>query len=107
VNARVTQFLGLAMRARKLVSGEDPVIQAVRRGQAKLVLIASDASENTKKKVSDKCTYYEVPCHSVGDRYQLGRAIGKEARVVLAITDENMAGHLLRLVTANHEEVIE
>ncbi|WP_338148663.1 YlxQ family RNA-binding protein [Brevibacillus humidisoli] len=94
-------MLGLTMRARKLISGEDSVIDAVRSGKARLVLLASDASANTAKKVTDKCRYYEVPCHTASDRYQLGRAIGKEARVVLAVTDDNLADRIRRLLTPN------
>lgn len=100
-DARLLQMLGLAMRARKLVSGEDSVIQAVRSRKARLVLLASDASANTVKKVTDKCRFYAVPCYTVSDRYELGRAIGQEGRVVLAIVEENFADHIQRLLTPN------
>jgi len=101
VKEKLLQMLGLAMRARKLISGEDSVIQAVRSGKAKLVLLATDASANTVKKVTDKCRYYAVSCHTVCNRYELGRAIGKEGRVVLAVTDENFADSIRRLLTPN------
>lgn len=54
-------LLGLANRARKVVSGEDLVIKEIRNARAKLVLLTEDASANTAKKVSDKCNYYKVP----------------------------------------------
>lgn len=58
---KILQFLGLATRARKLVTGEELVISEVRRGNAKLVIVAEDASENTRKKLHDKCNSYNVP----------------------------------------------
>jgi ribosomal protein L7Ae-like RNA K-turn-binding protein len=96
---KVAQMLGLAMRARKVITGEELVIQAVRGGQAKLVLLAADASANTTKKVTDKCSHYQVPCYTVADRYELGRAIGKDSRVSLAITDSKMAESIQHLLT--------
>ncbi len=43
-------LLGLANRARKVVSGEDLVVKEIRHSRAKLVLLADDASANTEKK---------------------------------------------------------
>jgi len=80
--------LGLATRARKLVTGEETVLKAIRSGEAKLVILAEDASEGTRKKFNDKCTSYNVPIIEFGTRESLGASIGKEARVSIAIVDE-------------------
>ena len=97
-NQAVLQLLGLAARARKVISGEELVVNEVRHGKAKLVLLASDASANTSKKLTDKCTYYNVELHVFGDRYDLGHATGKEARVALAITDSGFAKKISSLL---------
>lgn len=91
-------LLGLANRARKLISGEELVVKEIRSGKARLVLLAEDASKNTEKKISDKCAYYQVPLKRVENRSLLGQAIGKEARVVVAILDEGFAKKLLTLL---------
>jgi ribosomal protein L7Ae-like RNA K-turn-binding protein len=91
-------LLGIATRARKITSGEELVIKEVRSNRAKLVIIASDASSNTMKKVTDKASYYHVPVKMVSDRYELGHAIGKDARVVVAITDAGFAKKLMTLM---------
>ncbi|AEI44296.1 YlxQ family RNA-binding protein [Paenibacillus mucilaginosus] len=95
-NNKFFNNLGLAMRAGKVITGEDMVIESVRHGEAKLVIIAEDASAGTYKKVNDKCSYYQVPLHQFGRREQLGASIGKEARVVLAVTDAGFARMLLK-----------
>lgn len=41
-------------------TGVDTVLGEIRAGRARLVLVASDASERTKKQLRDKCTYYNV-----------------------------------------------
>ncbi|MDX8365105.1 YlxQ family RNA-binding protein [Cytobacillus sp. IB215665] len=91
-------LLGLANRARKIVSGEELVLKEIRNNRAKVILLSDDASPNTMKKISDKCNYYGVPLRIVNDRYTLGQAIGKEARVVIAVTDEGFARKLISLL---------
>ena len=53
-NVQVTQLLGLAARARKVISGEELVVKEIRNGNAKLVLLASDAAGNSSKKYINK-----------------------------------------------------
>lgn len=88
---KVFSNLGLAMRAGKLVTGDESVLEAVRSGEAKLVVVAEDASDNTRKKIADKCSYYEVPLFVYGSRNELGGSIGKPERVVMAVTDAGFA----------------
>ena len=84
-------LLGLANRARKIISGEELSLKEIRSGKAKLVLLSTDASTNTAKKITDKCKSYDVPFRMIENREILGHAIGKEARVVVAILDEGFA----------------
>ena len=80
-------LLGMAMRAGKLITGDEIVLKAVRQRKVSLVIIAGDASDNTKKKFKDKCGTYGIQLAEAFDRVQLGQAIGKPERVVLAVTD--------------------
>lgn len=88
---KAIQLLGLAYRAQKLETGEGPVLQAIRNRKAKLVMLATDASNNTKKQFYNKCEYYDVPLVEPIDRYALGHAIGKDFRVVIAVLDDGFA----------------
>lgn len=90
-NHKELSLLGLAAKAGKVVSGEVACENAIRAGKAYLVLTAEDASENTKKNFRDMCTYYEVPFYIIGTKEELGRAIGKEYRATLAMTEENFS----------------
>jgi ribosomal protein L7Ae-like RNA K-turn-binding protein len=96
------------MRAGKLATGEEAVIQAVRSGKARLVIMAEDASPNTKKKVRDKCNHYNVTLAECFTRYEIGAAIGKEARVLVAVLDSGLAQLIRqRLVKPAEVEPIE
>ncbi|PTX58622.1 LSU ribosomal protein L7AE [Melghirimyces profundicolus] len=88
---KVHQMLGMAMRAGKVVSGEEQVVSAIRSGAASLVFLSDDAASNARKKITDKCTHYRVPLVTVGSREALGRAIGKPERVTVAVTDPGFA----------------
>lgn len=88
---KALSYLGLAMRAGKLAFGDEGVLKAVRSGQARLVVMAEDASDNTRKKFRDKCSHYNVALVECFDRYELGAAIGKDARVLVAVLDSGLA----------------
>jgi ribosomal protein L7Ae-like RNA K-turn-binding protein len=96
--SKALSLMGLAVRGRNLTSGEDQVLDAIRSGKAFLVVVAKDASDNTKKLFNDKCTYYEVPIRTWGTREQLGHAIGKEMRASVAITEKGFAEKLVTLM---------
>ncbi|MFZ8102755.1 L7Ae/L30e/S12e/Gadd45 family ribosomal protein, partial [Staphylococcus arlettae] len=50
----IVNFLGLAMRAGKVKTGEAVVLNEIKKNKVKLVIIASDASDNTTKVVQNK-----------------------------------------------------
>lgn len=89
-------LLGLAMRAGKVVSGDELVQKAVRLQQAKLVVIAADASANTKKRLYDKCTHYDIRQLEYGTMRQLGHSVGKNERAALAVIDAGFVKGLER-----------
>ena len=95
---KIFQLLGLATRARMIVTGEELAIREVQNGKAHLVIVSNDASANTVKKITDKCTFFNVEKHVFGSREDLGHAIGKESRVTLAITDAGFAKKLSELL---------
>jgi len=93
---KVLSLLGLAMRGRNLVSGEFQTLEAVKNGSAMLVIIAEDASANTKKLFTNKCTFYEVPVYEYGTKDELGRAIGKDMRSSLGVSDAGLAEAIIK-----------
>ena len=91
MQSKVFSSLGLATKAGKTQSGEFSTEKAVKSFRAFLVIVAEDASDNTKKMFTNMCTYYEVPCVIYGTKVELGHAMGKEMRASVAITDEGFA----------------
>ena len=88
---KILSLICLAMKACKVVSCEFSTEKAVKTGQACLVVISEEASDNTRKKFQNMCTYYEVPIYFYGTKIDLGIAIGKEFRASLAVTDQGLS----------------
>ena len=76
------RMLGLAAKAGKVASGEFMTENSVKTGMAALVIVATDASDNTKKKFRN----IDV----------LGHSIGKEFRASLAVNDEGLAQAIMK-----------
>lgn len=97
MNNRLLNMLGLAMRARAVVTGDEACLARVRSGQAKLAILAVDAGPNTKKKYRDKCRTYRVPVVEIGSKAELGRALGKFERAVVVVVNQGFAERILQL----------
>lgn len=100
---KTLSMLGLAKRAGKVVSGEFSVEKAVRSGKAYLVIVAEDASANTRKNFTDMCTYYKLPLIFTGTKEALGHAIGCEVRASVAVTDSGFAQSIEKSVAVQQD----
>ena len=90
---KLLRAIGLCRKAGKLTIGTDAVCTALaERPKPYAVFAAADNSENTEKKLRDKCGFYRVELIYLpvsGER--LAHAIGKNARcAAVAVTDENL-----------------
>lgn len=83
-------LLGLANRARYLVSGDELVQEAIDKQSVFLVLCAKDASENTLKRFKLRCERNNIPLNLEFTRYELSHAIGK-SRTIIALSNKGMA----------------
>lgn len=95
---RFLNLLGLAMKAGKLVTGEETTLQSVRKNTVNLVILASDASENTEKKMRDKCHSYHTTLISPCTSAELSSAIGKN-RMIIGVRDTGFSRKMCELMT--------
>lgn len=95
---KALSMIGLATKAGKIVSGEFAVTAAVRKHQAYLVVVALDASDNTRKSYNDMCTYHHIPLRFYGTLEDLGLYTGKGFRASLAVMDEGFADTIEKLI---------
>jgi ribosomal protein L7Ae-like RNA K-turn-binding protein len=95
---RVFSMLSLCAKAGKIQTGETAAEKLLRSGEAELIIVAGDASENTRNKFINKCFYYRKPVLLYGEREGLSRSVGKQNRTVYAVTDARFAQQLKELI---------
>lgn len=88
---KIFSLLSLCQKAGKLLSGEFSVENSLQQSSSFLVIIAGDASDNTKKKFQNKAHFYNVNCVVFSQKHIISSFIGKCNRSVFSITDEGFA----------------
>ena len=89
---KALQMISLARKGRKIELGEEPVNAATRAAKARLVIVASDASDHSLRRVKSfvsgtKQPYLTVPF----DKDTLGGAMGTTSCAMAAFTDVRLA----------------
>lgn len=108
---KLALMIGMCARARKIVIGCDQVCTALPEKKAqkkvRLVLEAADVSENTHKKLCDKCLFYNVQKEIIPlSQEELAHAIGKKGSMVaaVAVTDEQMSRAVINLLPESQNQ---
>lgn len=96
---KLKNALGFAMKAGKVASGEFSADRALKRNDAKLIVLDNEASDNTKKRWRDACESRGVPIIMIRE---MGDAIGKDARMVAAVTDKGFSAMVLKSYNENN-----
>lgn len=96
---KTLKLLGLMRRANAIQPGEDRAGEAVQAGKARLLLLASDAADNARRRAENlvngrRTLLLELPF----DRAELGGALGFGACAMAAVTDLGFAGKLTELL---------
>ena len=85
-------FLGMARKAGKLEIGEEFTGAAVRLKKARVIILASDASENARRRAENFSKAGNVPLIELKyTKAELGRALDKASPAMAAITDIGFA----------------
>ncbi|MBQ1256005.1 MAG: ribosomal L7Ae/L30e/S12e/Gadd45 family protein [Clostridia bacterium] len=93
---KLLSMLGLSARAGRLVSGVQAVEIALKKGEARLIVLDDEASEGTKKQMTDACLHKKTPLITV-PASSLGDAVGKPGRMIAAVTDNSFADRIYQL----------
>lgn len=101
MNNNLLSLLGLCKRAGMMEVGEEPVEAAARARDARVLLLARDAADNTARRVrhfseEGACLWLRVPF----TKEELGRAVGRTSCAVLAVTDIGFAANIVRRLAA-------
>ena len=98
-------LLGLALRGGNLSVGEEPVEAEARAKKARVILLASDAASNTRRRaehfaVAGNTLWLAIPC----TKAELGHAVGKNAVAMVAVTDIGLANAVVQRLAQESPE---
>lgn len=92
---KLLNLIGLSYRAGKCITGSEKCCNAIRTHKTELIIISLDSSANTIEKFKKLCTFYEISYILLECGIDLGKSIGKDNRMVLAVTDRNFASKII------------
>ena len=104
-NSNILNMLGLALRAKKLEVGEEPVGAICRARDCRLILVARDAADNTFRRVrhfadAGQCLWISVPF----TKEEMGFAVGRSACAIMGLTDIGFAESIAKKLAAANPE---
>ena len=92
---KMLSTIGICAKARKLIYGIPLLCEAMKSGGKStpiLVLVANDISENSRKRITDRCKFYSVEyiILPIGAE-EFGMTVGKKTALgAVGITDNNL-----------------
>lgn len=95
---KIFSMIGLAKRAGKISTGEFICKTQIKKGVAKLIILAENASDNTKKSIINSCNYYKTEYYVFADMADLGKYTGGGQRAVISVNDVNLANGIKKLL---------
>lgn len=101
---KVLSYMGFAAKARKIAWGYNTTIFNIEKKIAKLVIIAEDISENSKKKIISKAETNSVPYRVYGLSDEMSIITGKSGKSIFCILDENFKKAILNEIDIDSQE---
>lgn len=93
-------MLGLARKAGKIIYGTDRITDYIRKKPTHIVLLASDISENTRKRIENCCKYYKTEYSGLNMTMDtLAHFIGQKSAVsAVSVTDKGFAAAISEII---------
>ena len=88
---KMLSYMGFAAKARKIVNGYNTCVFTMEKRKVKLLIIAADLAENSKKKMISAANKFNVEYRVFGDSDEMSRMTGTSGKGIFGITDENFA----------------
>ena len=98
INNKIYGLIGLARRAAKISFGTESSMDSIKKRKAKLVIVAEDAADRTKKNFKIECEKNKLPIRIFGTIESLSTAIGQRNKAVITINDENFSKEIIKKI---------
>ena len=94
---KVYSMLGLCMKAGKIAYGSDMCEEKIKYKKISMLIVAEDASENTKERFKKLCKD-KIQFVIFGSIEDLSKCIGKENKAVIGIQDAGFGNKIYDMV---------
>ena len=99
-------MLGISAKAGKVVCGNDATLEDIERHKVKLVIVAENASEKTKKNMRYVCEKNKIPLLEFGNIDEISRTIGKNNKAIIGIKSKSLSEEIEKLIKNNGGDLI-
>ena len=103
IELKIKNLLGLAQRARRLVSGNFQVLESLKNDEVKMLILTKDASDRTVKDFQKISAEKNIPLVQILTKESLGQCLGKDFRAVAAVLDEGFTKSIEKLLSSAKE----
>ncbi len=101
---KINSYMGFAKKSGNLISGGNTCTITGSKGRLKLLIIAEDASENSREKMVRLAEKTDTAYRIYGRADDLSHAIGTSGRSVFGVTDRNFADTIMNAIDEVQEK---
>lgn len=102
---KLLSYMGFAAKARKIINGYNTCVFSMEKRKVRLLIIAADLAENSKKKMITAAKKFNVEYRIFGDSEEMSKMTGTVGKGIFGITDDNFANVISKEI--DHIEALE
>lgn len=95
---KIYGLIGLTTKSGSIVFGADACIEKIQSRKVQLVIVATDASEKTKKNIKFICDKNNISIEIFGTIEALSKAIGNKNKAIIGIKNESLANEIKKII---------
>ena len=96
-------FWGLQEKRGKTVAGTDVCIDNIEKKKIKLLIVATDASDKTKKNMNYICKDNDTCIIEYGLIDEISKSIGSNNKAIVGIKDKNFANEIYKIISGGED----
>lgn len=97
-NVKVLGLLGLCAKSGNVVFGTEACKQQIEKNKVKLLIVANDASDRTKRNFEIITKEANIPICIFETIENLSKSIGKQNKAVIGIKNESLASQIYKII---------
>ncbi len=89
--SKFRSYMGFAARSKNIQVGYNTALMLIAKRRVKLLIIATDVGDNTKRKLTQKCVNNNIKYRVFGEASELSQMTGNVDKGIFTIVDKGFA----------------